>query len=200
MTTRPAAGLRALGDLARAGDGVDQGAERGGENGHPLGLGAQLEQALLGLVGKLDPGGDRVGIEILERVVVRALAPDAFDELGECLAGAAGVRCSGHVRRRVDRLDLRGGKLGRLEPIEDSKRPLAGDDDVQPTVVEPLGDLGDPRLAEWLAGVEAAVDHPLVTLLEDVEWQQLAGKQHDRELEDRKLDRLGIHTGDSRNG
>ena len=76
------------------------------------------------------------------------------------------------------------GSSWSLEAVEDSKRTLAGDDDVQPPVVEALGDLGHPRLAadapgaalgvakhdpEGLALVEAASDHPLVAVLEDVQ-------------------------------
>ena len=58
--------LRPLGDLARAGDGVDERAERAGEHAHPLGLAAQLEQPLLGVGRELDPGGDPVGVQRLE--------------------------------------------------------------------------------------------------------------------------------------
>ena len=97
--------------------------------------------------------------------------------------------------------------------VEDAKRALAGDDDVQPPVVEALGDLGDPRLApdpprpgirvaehdpERLAVVEAVADHRLVALLEDVERHELAGQQDQRQLEDRDLDGFVRHRGESR--
>ena len=52
--------LGPLGDLARAADGVDEGAERRRQDPHPLRLRAQLEQALLGLGRELDPGRDPV--------------------------------------------------------------------------------------------------------------------------------------------
>ena len=97
--------------------------------------------------------------------------------------------------------------------VEDAERTLAGDDDVQAPVVEALGDLGDPGLAadsprpdvrvaeddpERLALVEAVADHRLVALLEDVERHELTGQQHQRQLEDRDLDGLFRHRGESR--
>ena len=85
-----------------------------------------------------------------------------------------------------------------------------GDDDVQATVVEALGHLGDAGLAadspgaalvvakddpERLLLLETARDHALVALLENVQRQQLARQQDQRKLEDRELDSLVRHDG-----
>ena len=76
--------------VARAGDGVDKGAERGSEDAHPLLLGAQLEQLLLGLGGQLDPRGDRVGVVVGELVGSGGSPADPADQLGERLLGRLG--------------------------------------------------------------------------------------------------------------
>ena len=58
--------LRRLGDLARALEHPDQVVKGLAQELHPLGLGAELQQALLGQDRQLDAGGDRIGVAFLQ--------------------------------------------------------------------------------------------------------------------------------------
>jgi adenylate cyclase len=169
---------------------------------------------LLGVRWQLHTGGQRVGVERRELARLRRIAPDPFDQIGEGLASPLGLLVLVLGGTTVHRLDLPRRKLRRFEPVEDAERSLAGDDDVDPAVVEALRNLGDACLAanpprpglgvveddsEGLSVLEAVGDHPLVALLEDVQREELARQENDGELEDRKLEAVVCHAGDCKN-
>jgi hypothetical protein len=73
----------ALRRLLSALQGLLNGAQGVGEHSHPLVLVAQLQQLLLGLGRKLDPGGDRVGGGVVQLTGLGALAALAdFSSIG----------------------------------------------------------------------------------------------------------------------
>src|ERR687898_649384 len=110
---------RQLGDPLRAAHRLGDGAQGPLQQPHPLVLGAQLEQPLLGVGGELDPSRELVG-------------PLLDDLLGGAL-----------VRYLVEQLDLPDRELGGVRAVEHPERGLAGDDDVQAAVLEALEHVGD---------------------------------------------------------
>src|SRR5919197_1244669 len=200
----PAVQLRPLRDLVRAGDGGYQRAKGVAQHAHPVGLGAQLQERLLGLRRELHPGRYPVGVLRLDLRGGR-LARDPLHQLRERLPrgrSGLGIVIVGFLAC-LDRLDLSRGVVGLLKSLQDLERLLSGDDDVHAPILEALQHLGHPRRApdpvrgslgvpkddpERLRVLQAVTDHPLVALLEDVQRQQLPRQDHHGKLEDRKLD------------
>src|ERR687898_322197 len=195
---------RQLGDPLRAAHRLGDGAQGPLQKPHPLVLGAQLEQPLLGVGGQLDPAGELVGPLVADWLGLVLLLGDLLQQLGERRPRAP--RGLGVVRLGlfldVDQLDLPDRELGRVSAVQHAERRLPGDHDVHAPVVEALEHVGDPGGAphvprtacvvakhdpDRIAAVERAPDHALVALLEDVQRHELAGKKHDRQLEDGEL-------------
>ena len=142
--------LRPLGDLARAVDGVDQGAE---------GVRRARSCARVRRAARAAAASSRAEARPARRPR-RSPSPRARPARAgrrrrarrarrtpRAPCGRAAARLAWLGRGGLDRLDLPGRVVGRLEAVEDAKRPLARDDDVQAAVVEALGHLGDARLA-----------------------------------------------------
>ena len=192
-------------------DRVDEGAEGGRQHVHALGLGAQLEQVLLGVGRQLDPGGDPVGVHRLELGLLGRLAADALDELGERLAGLRGWRgLIVRARRSADstgstspagysvaskRSSTRNGRspVTMMFRRPSSKRSVTSVTRASQPIRRAPPSSSRKTIPNGSSSLEAAGDHPLVALLEDVQRQQLARQQHQRKLEDRELDSLVRH-------
>ena len=149
-------------------EGLDQRVQRRPERAHPLVLGAQLQQPLLGLDRQLDPGRDRVGVA----------AGQLVESPSRCLRRAAPAPRTSRAqprpppRRRPPRRRRRRSRSRRRGTRPPSKRSstrngsLAGDDDVHTPVVEALEDLGHARRAADPAGASVVVaEHDAERLL-----------------------------------
>ena len=147
--------LGPLGDLLGAGQGLEQAPEHIREQRHPLALVADLQQLLLGLGRKLDPGRQAVGVLRGDLGFVGALAGSLLGQIEE--GGARGLRVARVllVRGRLDHLDLGPRLLGVPEAIDHPERADAGDEDVQPAVLEALQHLLDRGGAADRAGAVA---------------------------------------------
>ena len=178
-----------------------QGLHDGDQQVEPLGLGARFEQALLERLAKVD--GHRQPERQRTRAVGHARVVDAHEPHhgAEEVLGQGG----GELLRRhgqvdvVEELDLAAQVVGLGvvggEELAHGEALAARDDDVEAAVVELVDDVVDRRRAtlaregvvvvqhdaEDVAARAARGDQRLVALLEDVQRQDLAGQQHERQ-------------------
>src|SRR5919198_2071612 len=166
-------------------------------------LGAEVEQALLGLEAELDSGRHLVGAHPGELLLVRAPVGGALHELrvGRArLVGRGGVERLGAIGQE---LDLASGVGQVLVALDEAERARAAGDDVHAAVLgllEHFGDfacaadraqalVGEPDDPELAPGLQALADHRLVAVLEDVQGDELGRERDDAQGEEREVPR-----------
>ena len=87
------------------------------------------------------------------------------DEVGLLAVG----QCLDPEASSADRHEVEAAVRVAAGIADDGRRPDARDPAVERSGLSPLADEDD---AEWLAGLDAVIDHPAVALLEDVERQR----------------------------
>src|SRR5439155_12447969 len=200
LETHAPVGASALGDLARALEPDDPLLEERREHLQALLLRAELEQSLLKLGIDLDARRHLVGAQRGERARFRPLVGDPLEQVRVALARFFTDEPLDVLGSVLQELDLAGRVHEVLLALQQLERVSPAHEDVHAAVLgalEYLGDLrraadflqavvGEPDDPELAVLLEAPGDHRFVAVLEDVERNDLARKQHDRQRKERK--------------